>query len=330
MNSNNLDRLLLLFETDHAINESILDEPREGLNTNIWEDPNGTPNLRKDVAEQVLSGLGELVEDAPLKDVYVVGSITGYRYNEEADLDITVVLDDVDDETLDQIRSKAPRINGRFVEGTTHPINYFVLGETPPMERFDSAYDLKNRKWLKDPKDYGVDVSNVYDEFKGYIKDIDAKSSEAMRSLVDIELLTKAVENSVNVDNIKTKINDKLAVLDDAIDGLASDYDEVHKERVEAFKNYEDSSEKILPSANLLPENVRYKLLERYHYLDLMKKISDLVKETGSIDTPEDVKKVKEIIKSEPIEESVSEKSIWDNAIEDFCYNVNRKCNIIK
>ena len=311
MSVKELDKFLMFVEGTE-INESILDEPRDELNTDIWDVSSGTPEIRSDVEKQVLNGLSDLSGSLPLEEVFIVGSITGYRYNDEADLDVTVVLGDVEEGTLDTVRAKSPEVNGRFVEGTTHPINYFVLGETPPMERFDSAYDMKNHKWLKPPKDYGVDVSNVYDDFKKTVTDIDIDSEEALRSLIDIDLLTTAIKKGGNPETIMFKIMSRLEDLDTNIKNISATYDEIHTARIEAFSNYEDSPEpKQLPSANLLPENVRYKLLERYHYLDMMHKLSGLVKETGKIDTPKDIEDVEDILKDKDLNEDRSEEGVW-------------------
>jgi hypothetical protein len=88
----------------------------------------------------------------------------------------------------------------------------------------------------------------------------------------------------------------KIKNLDIKINELAAEYDQVHRQRIEAFKRYEDGDTQNLSSPNLLPENVRYKLLERYHYLGFLKKLYDLVSRTGEIDTIDDIEDVKKIL----------------------------------
>lgn len=278
--------------------ESILDEPRKNMNPAIWDLQSAGATLKSGVHDNVLDGLIDLVGDVPIDDVYIVGSLTGTRYNKDADLDVSVIID-ADDETLKHVRKRAGQVNGKFVPGTTNPINYFVMNKNPGLDRFDSAYDFKDDKWVKDPKDHGVNLFSVYDEFRQFVKDIDLEKDEALRSLIDIDILMSAIETGGDSKIIFDKILSRFKALNYSIKNLAEKYDDVHKERVDAFLKYEGGDKKGLPSPNLLPENIRYKLLERYHYLDFMHKLLKLVDVTGDIDTAEDLEAVRNILSEE-------------------------------
>jgi len=286
------------------VKESILDEPRESLSPKVWQlEEDKKPVINPEVKAEILRGLDHIVGDRPVEKVYIVGSITGFRYGDDADIDVSVIVEG-DEDSHAIMRAKARDINGRFAPGTTFPINYFVMPEDATFARFDSVYDMLDEKWLKDPKDFGVDLNSVYDKFKGFIREIDSTKSEAIRSLVDIEGLFAALDNTKHPQPIFWKLMDRLRSLDASIDDLAGKYDKVHQQRISAFRRYEAGKEKDLPSPNLLPQNIRYKLLERYHYLDFMKKLYDLVDETGDIDTIDDVQQVREILQGEiPISE---------------------------
>jgi predicted nucleotidyltransferase len=278
--------------------ESILDEPRKTMNPLIWDLQADDLTLKANIHDAVLDGLIDLVGEVPVENVYIVGSLTGTRFNEDADLDVTVVVD-TDEETHKHLRKRAIEINGKFAPGTKHPINYFVQNEDPGLDRFDSAYDFKTDKWIKPPKDHGVDLFNVYDEFRQYIKEIDVEKEEALRSLIDIDILMSAIETGGDAKMIFDKILQRFKALDYSVKNMADKYDEVHKERVDAFMRFEGGNTQGLPSPNLLPENIRYKLLERYHYLDFMKKLLDLVDVTGDIDTAGDLEAVRKILSEE-------------------------------
>ena len=277
------------------LEESILDEPRKTMAPEIWDTDTNELVMKSNIHDAVLDGLITLVGDVPIDQVYVVGSLTGTRYNPDADLDVSVIVD-ADDETHKHLQKRAGKLNGKFAPGTEHPINYFVMNKDVGTDRFDSVYDFKDDKWIKPPKDHGVDLFNVYDEFRQYIKDVDVERDEALRSLIDIEILLSAIQTGGDSKIIFDKILQRFKALDYSVKDLAEKYDDVHKERVQAFLDYEGGDRKGLPSPNMLPENIRYKLLERYHYLDFMHKLVDLVDTTGDIDTLADMEAVRKII----------------------------------
>ena len=285
------------------LEESILDEPRKTMDSAIWDLQSDDLVLKSNVHDAVVDGLIQLVGDVPIKQVYIVGSLTGTRYNTDADLDVSVLVD-ADDETKSHLGKRAVEINGKFAPGTEHPINYFVMNQDVGTDRFDSVYDFQQDKWIKLPKDHGVDLFNVYDEFRQYIKNIDMDKDEALRSLIDIEILISALQTGGDAKIIFDKIQQRFRSLDYSVRDLATKYDDVHKSRIESFLNYEGGDKKGLPSPNLLPANIRYKLLERYHYLDFMHQLKKLVDVTGDIDTMDDLEKVKSIVTEEIIQEA--------------------------
>jgi len=292
-----------LEEKNSQIKESVLDEPKDTLSPLVWDLGSARPTMNPEVKAEIFRGLEHIVGSDHIQKVFIVGSITGYRYGKNADIDVSVLIDATPEE-LKAYGKRAVEINGRFAPKTTFPINYFVLPETFSMDRFDSVYDLIDDKWLKPPKDYGIDLNQVYDVFKDYLKEIDNEKSEAIRSLMDIETLFSSLQRSQDPSLLFWKIVRRIKDLDQSITTLAEKYDTAHKQRIEAFKTFEAGNTRGLPSPNLLPENIRYKVLERYHYLDFMRQLYKLVKETGNIDSVDDIQQVREILQGEiPIAE---------------------------
>jgi hypothetical protein len=285
------------------IQESILDEPQKEMDQKVWEGV--PPRLRQEIFVQIANGLLFLGEDAPITKLVVAGSLTGLRWTEDSDLDVTVILD-VSEEELEDLKSKLPEVNGEFAAGTKHPINYFLMNQDPGLARFDAAYEPLNKEWLKPPKTEGISVADVYDKFKGLFKKIDLEKEEAKRSIVDIKLLERALENSSDPRAVAEKIVQRIQDLDKSVDDLAQTFKKVHKDRNQAFSDYEKvggGSE----SPNLQPENVKYKMLERYHYLDFLKQLYKLTKKDG-VETPEGFEKVADLLSKN--EECLSEEFI--------------------
>ncbi|RLI47197.1 hypothetical protein DRO61_08180, partial [Candidatus Bathyarchaeota archaeon] len=282
---------------DARLVESILDEPKENLDSTVWQSGEN-PEIKPSVKKTIMKRLKRLMGKYPVYKVYIVGSITGKRWNELSDIDVTVIGDMTDDQQQEIVKQLKYH-NEIDLEGTQHPVNFYVANKDLAFHRFDSVYDLLHDAWLKESKDYGVDLSGYYDQFKSTMSGIDKDKSEAIRSLVDIELLEKAIKNGGNAKVITRKIMNRIGNLDDSISKLSKTFGDIFKDRVAAFLRYEAMTpeEKInIPSPNLLPENVRYKVLERYNYLSLLHKIYDFTKDSGKIDTPQEVREIKDIL----------------------------------
>lgn len=275
---------------------SILDEKMPGLDPLVWYKRGDRYVLRPEIAGAIRQQARKLLLGVKPRAAYLVGSITGLRYNPESDIDVSIVVD-VDPETLLALVENATRLSGKLAPGTQHPINFFVL-ESADLDKYDAVYDLMRKKWLKTSPDIGVSLLDVYDQWKRDVRQIDADKAEAWRSLIDIERLADVLSVS-NSAEVAAKLRRRIKDLDAAVQEMAAEMSDIHRDRLEAFKRELELARRGLkkyPSPNLLPENVRYKLFERYHYLDFLKKLAKLVEETGSIDTPGDVRRVAQII----------------------------------
>lgn len=264
---------------------SILDESKPTLDEVVWSAPNGLPQLNPKMDRAIKYGAIRIVGDVPVRGAYLVGSLAGYRYNDKSDMDVTVVIS-ADDAKMEEIRDRTKKVNGRLAPGTQHPINYYIVNDLPTFTRFDSVYDLRQREWLKSPKDYGVDIFTVYDSFREYVAQIDSARSEAFRSILDIKTLYSALSRGSDPNIIGYKLIRRVKDLNSAIDDMLRVVEDDQKERVEAFRSYmrlADMGIKPLPSPNLLPENIRHKLLERYHYLDFLHKLREYMKRKDAV-----------------------------------------------
>ena len=64
-----------------------------------------------------------------VKAVYIIGSITGYKYTDTSDIDINVHIDPFD-ESMDKQKVTAA-VNGFLGLGGRHPVNFFVQPYSP-------------------------------------------------------------------------------------------------------------------------------------------------------------------------------------------------------
>jgi predicted nucleotidyltransferase len=276
---------------------SILDEKLPELDPTVWYQHGGQYRLRPEVEGKIKKLARKLLVGTKVKRAYIVGSLTGYYYRPTSDLDVTLVVK-ADDELLLALKENTKTVNGELAPGTQHPINFFVLNDLPNLKRFDGVYDLKRHKWKKQPTETGVDIFSVYDRFRDKIQEIDTTAAEAWRSLVDIDIFREALARG-GERQIAGKLRRRIEDLDDAVDELASKYNEAHQDRINAFRRQLELAElgqAPYPTPNLVPENIWYKLLERYHYLEFLTALYKLVESTGNIDTAQDIRDVRRIL----------------------------------
>lgn len=288
---------------------SIIDEKMPDLDPTIWYYHGGKYQLRPEVESKVRRLAQKLLVGTKVRRAYAVGSLVGYFYRPDSDLDICLVVS-ASDEMLLFLEEATKKINGKLVPGTKHPINFYVLQDLPDLVRFDGVYDIKEHRWVKLPTETGVDLFAVYDQFRADFNKIEAAYGEAWRSLIDIDIMREALSRGGERE-IALKIRRRIDDLDDALQELAGTYDEVHQERLRAFNRQLELAQlgqNPYPSPNQLPENLRYKLLERYHYLNFLSKLYDLLERKGAIDSKQDIKDVRSILTSRYQEKSLSDR----------------------
>jgi len=276
---------------------SILDEKLPELDPTVWYQYGGQYRLRPEVDAKIRKLARKFLVGVPVKRAYVVGSITGYYYKPDSDIDVSLVVK-ADEELLLALKENTKTVNGTLAPGTEHPINFFVLSSLPSLKRFDGVYDLIRHKWKKEPTEVGVDIFSVYDRFKDKVRHIDTTAAEAWRSLLDIDILREALARGGEKE-VAAKLRRRINDLDDAVDELAESYDEAHQDRINAFRRQLELAEmgqSPYPTPNLVPENIWYKMLERYHYLDFLTELYRLVQSTGKIDSSQDLKDVRRIL----------------------------------
>lgn len=117
----------------------ILTQPKATLAPDIWR-PNRT--LRPEIRHILLERLYELINPSMVKGVYIIGSITGYKYEATTDIDVNVHIDPYDESMAKMRLTK--KINERTIANTEHPVNYFVQPYIPEATWQDSYYGVYN------------------------------------------------------------------------------------------------------------------------------------------------------------------------------------------
>jgi hypothetical protein len=181
-------------------------------------------------------------------------------------------------------------LNGKFAAGTTHPINYFVVEEDYDFNRTDAAYDVANEAWIKEPDHIDLDVQKYMDRFQNTINGIDFTASELRRDIIDLETLKEMDEDQVK--DLEAMVQAKIEEIEDGIEGLVRSYKNIRTLRKHGFEKEMTPTEiRKYGRKNNLPENVIYKLLERYYYFEFMGVLKEILADDKITD--KEIKQVK-------------------------------------
>jgi hypothetical protein len=288
---------------------SILDYVREDIDQDLWQIDSGEIKLRPEIRTQILDIVGSALDDfaipeSALKGLYIYGSILTNQYNDKTDVDCRILLskeavEDVypeltGDDIFDIIEDQ---VHGVLLGETQHPLNCSVIieGEQEELGRteHDPVYDVLADKLIKGP--VLVDDTDPEDEFAAERDDVDLIMEyldellrDAKTKTIDYEVLKEAVGQVAEPQKLQEKLEKKLKGIQDDIEQLVVEYEVIKEDREEAFGN------QTVENPHKQPGNVRSKYLERYQYLDTLKKLKKILK--GGV-SPEEIPDVEKALK---------------------------------
>lgn len=285
------------FETYYS--ESVVSFTRSGLNPAVFElTETNPPILQPSIKAQIAEDLFRFRRVIPINRVLLIGSILTKNYSKDSDLDVTIEVnkEDIDQDTgtlgIEQITDILRTINGKLAVGTTHPINYYITTEFDE-DNADAIYDLDTDVWIKEPSDTGVDIDGYLSAFQDLVSTVDIKTGQLRRDVIDYNELKELDEYSVV--NLHTLLRKKLYEINKNIEILVDFKANLKNKRQQAFASPMTPQEILkYSSKNKLPANVVYKLFQRYYYLDLIKRLDEVISNRDKSD--EYVDKIEDLI----------------------------------
>lgn len=129
----------------------ILDLFQKTLPVDVWQ-PDGLKILPH-VRTEILNRLYKFIPKESLREIHVIGAITGYQYTETTDIDLNVSLES--QELVNQLWEVRRGHNGKILQGTRRAVNYFLLaykGEDQSWrDSYFGIYDLLGDHWIIPP-----------------------------------------------------------------------------------------------------------------------------------------------------------------------------------
>jgi nicotinamide mononucleotide adenylyltransferase/predicted nucleotidyltransferase len=266
------------------IKEAVIDIPRRTYAKGVFDDADTeNPKLKQSVLDIIQNQIKQFNEIRPVLKYSLVGSILTKTYRDDADLDVNVLFD-VPLEDRDVVRKELAKslrnINGTLVPGTKHPINYYIITDPNVKETndkmADAVFDIKNNTFIRKAKEFKFDPKRYAADFEKKVREIDVVQGELKRDIIDYNELKEL--NPDDVLDLQELINTKLDEIENGIKHLIDIGNTVLKDRADAFATDMTPEEiKSFGRKNQLPKNVIYKMLEKYHYLTMYKKLKEIL-----------------------------------------------------
>ena len=266
------------------LNESIIDLPRKDYSRTVFDNYNTEkPVLKPFVKKMIEDQIRAFNKVAPVMKYRLIGSILTKRYRKDADLDINVLFDVPEsdqEEIADKLRAIVREVNGQNVPGSVHPVNYFVIVNrdiyTKANLMADDVYDIVHDRFEKRTQSKPFDIEDYMKEFRARVAKIDIAKGEFSRDLIDYKELIELDDD--DIENLKDKLEGKVKELEDDINTLIDMKNNALDKRKSGFDG-EMTPEKIKKYgvANRLPNNVVYKMLEKYYYFEFINKLKEII-----------------------------------------------------
>jgi nicotinamide mononucleotide adenylyltransferase len=264
--------------------EAVIDIPRRTYAKGVFDNADtDNPKLKQNVLDIIQNQIKQFNDIRPVLKYSLVGSILTKNYRDDADLDVNVLFD-VPLPDRDVVRKELAKslrnINGTLVPGTKHPINYYIITDPNVKETndkmADAVFDIKNNTFIRKAKEFKFDVKRYAADFEKRVREIDVVQGELKRDIIDYKELKEL--NPDDILNLQELINEKLDEIENGIKQLIDIGNTVLKDRADAFSTDMTPEEiKTFGRKNQLPKNVIYKMLEKYHYLTMYKKLKEIL-----------------------------------------------------
>jgi biotin operon repressor len=272
--------------------ESIIDIPRRTYAPGVFDDEDtDNPKIKDSVLRIITKQFEEFESEYPIIKYSLIGSILTKRYRNDADLDINVLFD-VPEEKQEEERlrlskkylasSNPDNIQGKLIPGTKHPINYYFITDEETYDeqnaKADAVFDIKGQSFIKRPEKFEFNPNLYMKDFQKQVDKIDIHKGELKRDIIDYDELMELKPGEIK--DLEKRTKNKLNEIEHHIQKLKDIGTEVDAERRAAFDRDMTPDEiKTYSIKNRLPANVIYKMLEKYHYLKLLKKCKKILED---------------------------------------------------
>lgn len=158
-----------------------------------------------------------------ITSVRIEGSSVGFQYGKDSDVDVSVITNLPDNE-VNKIWTLLP--NGNNVEGSTMPINYYLLRshETDTKDTTTDIYDVLEDKWIKQTPleeiKKNIPFSYVLEVAKFFTAGVDDRINEYEADKTELEYLKSLTEIEISKDDKAKEIARKEEEIKSDLDAI--------------------------------------------------------------------------------------------------------------
>jgi len=259
------------------LNESILDSVKQELSKDLWDNWKIKKSAKTFIIKKIETWISQYTKEK-IDSVFIIGSMAGYQYNKEADIDVNIVIK-ISQEKLEKMRKFLP--NGQNLPGTKHPVNYFIEGFKKKEWDDGPLFNVIKEKWINKPekeemKPAITNFKAVTEISRFFISGINASITEYEADVHAYETYSDYLKHAKkeDKDEINQMITLKLQEIVADIDSIFIAKHMLKALRAEAFssegKNLDISTEIKIKSSNTSINNLIYKYIERLGYFEKM------------------------------------------------------------
>ena len=292
--------------------ESIIDIPRRTYAPGVFDDEDtDNPKIKDSVLRMISKQFEEFETEYPIIKYSLIGSILTKRYRNDADLDINVLFNVPEDKREEErlrlskkyLSAASPdSIQGKLIPGTKHPVNYYFITDEETYDdqnlKADAVFDIKGQRFIKRPEDFEFNPNLYMKQFQKQVDKIDIHKGELKRDIIDYDELMELKPGEIK--DLEKRTKNKLSEIEHHIEKLKNIGTDLDTKRRAAFDTDMTPDEiKTYSIKNRLPANVIYKMLEKYHYLILLKKCKKILDDGQVTDDEIDSLKYVDDVQSE-------------------------------
>ncbi|MDD4110043.1 MAG: hypothetical protein PHS54_00655 [Clostridia bacterium] len=268
------------------LQESLVNISRDELDSTVFQfKEDGTPILRDSIKIQILKDIDEIRNIMPVVAFYIVGDILTKNYTEKTDIDIPVQVDKqlIDSISTADIMHLLKYLNGRLAADTQHAINYYIITYDFDSSKSSAVYDIVNEKWIKPPITFEPEIEKWVSKLYNTLTSIDISTGEIQHDLLDFDEISNL--NTDIIKRLRYVLRQKLMQIDELLKQLIQLKSDTKSLKKFDISQYTTPNELHLFCAiNKLPENITYKLFEKYYYTKAIQKLESIIDERGELE----------------------------------------------
>lgn len=159
--NSNRKYFLQYLKSYQTLSESILDPINKERCSDIFKNDVMIPKVRTFILSVINDFKKQVNFPIEIKNIYMIGSSTGYQYTITSDIDLEIETD-LDQSKFNQIFKIIPK--GVILPGTERPLNIFILKnqEKYDFDKAENVYDIMENKFIKETNKKIKDIPYQY------------------------------------------------------------------------------------------------------------------------------------------------------------------------